>query len=99
MYLVTGTITFKAETVARGKELLTEITTLGRTEPGIKKYEFFCDPGNDCRVFLFEVWETKDHHHAHFSGEVIQGIVPEFFSLFAEPPEVIYYDAEEESRL
>jgi quinol monooxygenase YgiN len=99
MYLVTGYFLFKPESRIRGLEILAQITELGLTEEGIHKYSYYQDPKDENRYFLYEEWETKAAHDAHFGSDAIQAIVPEFFSLMAEPAEVIYFDATEESRI
>ena len=99
MYLVTGYFLFKPEALGRGRELLEKITALGITEDGIFKYSYYRDAKDEHRYFLYEEWETKAAHDAHFDSDAIQAIIPEFFSLLAEPAEVIYFDATEESRI
>ena len=99
MYQVTAYFSFAPESRDRGLEILDQIVALGLTENGILRYKYYADPDDSNRFFLYEEWETKEAHDVHFNSDGMQAMVPEFFTLFAEPPEVIYYDATEESRL
>lgn len=73
--------------------------TLGRTEPGVIRYAFHPDWDDPSRFALHEEWESKASHDAHFNGDAMQAMVPRFFELLGEPPDLTYYDATVESRI
>ena len=99
MYLVAGHFKFKTESHARARELMHTIVTLGRGEKGIHQYTFYDNPDIECGHFLFEQWESKEAHDVHFERQEMQDLIPEFFSLLAEDPDVSYFDASLASKL
>lgn len=76
-----------------------KIMTLGRSEPGVIRYGFHPHWDNPARFFLYEEWESKTAHDAHFNSEAMQAMVPRFFELLTGAPDLTYYDAIVESRL
>jgi quinol monooxygenase YgiN len=99
MYLTVGHFKFKAEGLARAVELMNNMQTLGRTEPGIQQYAFYPNPDVEQGYFLFEEWDSKELHDTHFNKDEMQKWLPEFFKLLAEPPSVSYFDATLTSKL
>lgn len=99
MYLVAGHFTFKDEGLNRAKELMNEIVSIGRTEPGIQQYRFYPNPDGQNAYFLFEEWDSKELHDVHFNRDEMQAILPQFFELLAAAPDVSYFDASLESKL
>lgn len=99
MYLVTGSFLFKQDGLEQAKSIMQKIVDVGRTEPGIVRYTFYPDPVDPLRYFLFEEWESRETHDAHFNSDFMQATVPGLFECFTEPPEVYYYDAEVVAKL
>ena len=99
MYLTVGHFKFKQAGVQRAREIMDAIVTLGREEPGISQYTFYASPDAEHAYFLFEEWESKELHDRHFNSSEMQAIVPEFFELLAEAPQVSYFNATLESKL
>lgn len=99
MYLVAGHFKFKPEGHARALELMSSIVSIGRSENGIHQYTFFANPDDEHSHFLFEEWDSKKAHDVHFERLEMQDLVPEFFSLLAEDPDVSYFDASLSSKL
>ena len=93
MYLVTGNFLIKPERLEQARNVMASIVKVGRSEAGIVRYTFYPDPVDPLRYFLFEEWESKETHDAHFNSDFMQETVPGFFDCFAEPPQVNYYDA------
>ena len=93
MYLVTGNFIIKTDCLEQARSIMAKIVDVGRTEPGIVRYTFYPHPDDPLRFFLFEEWETKELHDAHFESDFMQATIPGLFECFAEPPEVYYYEA------
>lgn len=94
MYLVAGHFQFSENNCQRAVEIMNEIVRIGRAEKGIHQYRFYANPDSENAFFLFEEWSTKEDHDRHFESEAIQALVPEFFELLTEPPQVSYFDAD-----
>ena len=94
MYLVAGNFLIKPERLEQARDVMAKIVEVGRTETGIVRYTFYSDPDDPLRYFLFEEWESKETHDAHFNSDFMQATVPGFFDCFAEAPQVSYYEAE-----
>ena len=99
MYLTAGHFKFTDSGCERAVELMNEIVKIGRGEKGIHQYTFYANPDSKNAWFLFEEWESKEAHDAHFESAAMQALVPEFFELLAEAPDVSYYDASLVSKL
>ena len=99
MYLVAGHFKFTEAGSNRAVELMSEIVKIGRGEKGITQYAFYANPDSKNAWFLFEEWESKEAHDVHFESAAMQAIVPEFFELLAEQPDVSYFDASLASKL
>ena len=99
MYLAAGHFKFKPESYARALEIMETIVSIGRSEKGIHQYTFFANPDAECTHFLFEEWDSKEAHDVHFESQQMQNLVPEFFSLLAEDPDMSYFDASLASKL
>ena len=99
MYLVSGHFHFTPDNVGEAREFMEKIMSLGRTESGNRHYTFYEDPEDALRFFLYEEWDSKGDHDAHFEGAAMQEMVPAFLGLLASPPVVVYYDATVESTL
>lgn len=93
MYLVTGNFLIKQERLEQARDIMAKIVAVGRSEAGILRYTFYPDPDDPLRYFLFEEWESKETHDAHFNSDFMQATVTGFFECFTEPPQVKYYDA------
>ena len=93
MYLVAGHFICTEAGQARAVELMDEIVKIGRGENGIRQYTFYPNPDAENAFFLFEEWESKEAHDAHFESDAMQQLVPEFMGLLAEEPDVSYFDA------
>ena len=93
MYLVTGNFLVRQERLEQAKAIMAQIVEVGRTEAGIVRYTFYQDPADPLRFFLFEEWESRETHDAHFNGDFMQATTPGLFECFAEPPQVSYYAA------
>ena len=93
MYLVTGNFIIKQERLEQARAIMAKIVEVGRAEAGIVRYTFYPDPVDPLRYFLFEEWESRETHDAHFNGDFMQATVPGLFECFATAPEVTYYDA------
>lgn len=98
MYQMTGYFTFQPESRNHGLEILDQIVSIGLTEEGMIRYKYYSDPADENRYFLYEEWESKSAHAVHFNRTTVRELVEKFFESLAEPPEVIYYEAKEESR-
>ena len=94
MYLVTGHFTFEPRVLGSAREIMRKIMAKGRSEPGVLRYSFYADPTEESKYFLFEEWESKETHDAHFNSEFMQAIVPELVDCLAEDMEVKYYEGE-----
>jgi quinol monooxygenase YgiN len=94
MYMVAGHFRCTEAGRSRAVELMDRIVEIGRGENGIRQYTFYPNPDAENAFFLFEEWETKEAHDAHFESEAMQQIVPEFLSVLEENPDVSYYEAE-----
>jgi quinol monooxygenase YgiN len=99
MYLTAGHFKFRPEDHTRALEIMATIVSIGRSEKGIHQYNFFTNPDTEYTHFLFEEWDSKEAHDAHFESQEMQEIVPEFFSLLAEDPDITYFDASLASKL
>lgn len=44
MYIVAGHFQFSKDSLSRAQECMNAMTSLGRTEPGIRLYTFYPDP-------------------------------------------------------
>ncbi len=93
MYLTAGHFKFTDAGLPRARELMNKIVEIGRSEEGIVQYTFYPNPDKDNAWFLFEEWESREAHDAHFESDAMQALVPEFFELLAEEPSVSYFDA------
>ena len=94
MYLVTGNFLIKPERLEQARDIMAKMAEVGGAEAGILRYTFYPDPADPCRYFLFEEWESKETHDAHFNSDFMQTALPGFFDCVAEPPQVNYYEAE-----
>lgn len=99
MYLTAGHFKFTEPGCKRAVELMNEIVKIGRSEKGIHQYTFYPNPDSKNAWFLFEEWESKEAHDVHFESAAMQALVPEFFELLAEAPDVSYFDASLVSKL
>lgn len=99
MYIVSGHFQFNEDKLEKAQEYMHSIVALGRREPGVLSYSFYPDPLQSKHFFLFEEWESKEKHDAHFNSEQMKKMLPSFFELLDEKPKVTYYDAQIESTL
>jgi len=99
VYITAGHFKFKQDGCDRAVDIMQQIVTIGRQEPGIQQYTFYPSPDTDYAFFLFEVWNSKAAHDAHFESAKIQALLPEFFELLDGQPEISYFDASLESTL
>ena len=76
MYLTAGHFKFTESGCERAVELMNEIVKIGRGEKGIHQYTFYPNPDSKNAWFLFEEWESKEAHDAHFESAAMQALVP-----------------------
>ena len=99
MYIVTGTFKFQKNKMSDAQRLMDSMVSLGKTEVGMHKYSFYSEQKSLNIFFLYEEWESKSAHDKHFHSESMKKMLPDFFELLDEEPEVTYYNAEIESKL
>ena len=99
MYIVSGHFQFDKESLNHAQKCMDDMLALGKTEPGNLSYMFYRDPHKLNSFFLFEEWLSKEAHDAHFNGNSMKKMLPEFFALLEGKPKVTYYDAKIESTI
>lgn len=78
------------------EELMGELAVIGRQEPGCRQYRF-CRDVTDGSHLLFEQWDSREAHDAHFFGPAQQRL-PKLMPLLAEPLRIQYHsDANSEN--
>ncbi len=68
MYLVTVVFQVSAEHAASFQKRVQQQAADSLTEPGCRRFDVWCDPGDSARVFLFEIYDDRAAFDAHLAS-------------------------------
>jgi quinol monooxygenase YgiN len=62
-----------------------------RNYEGNQGVELFQNPDNPANMFLYETWESKEHHEKYLAWRTETGLIDALVSMLTVPPDIRYY--------
>lgn len=86
MVKVIARISSKADVAAELRQILTDLVTPSRREPGCLSYELFQDEENPLDFITMEQWTDSSAVEAHLATAHVGEAIAKASSLLAQPP-------------